>query len=101
MPNTWISNYRAAARRPIENIAAGVSEYEDVLVARASLNESRSAEHQPLCHEIDADLLEALIRPFEEMRDVNGKPKSDQLAAAAAQRSVFSWGRHVRRCTSL
>src|SRR4051812_15693136 len=69
MRNIWISNYRCALRRPTETLVAIDSAYEAAFASQTSRQAAPSAEHQALSHEIDADIVEALLTLPKSMRE--------------------------------
>ncbi|MBB5167544.1 sigma-70 family RNA polymerase sigma factor [Mycobacterium sp. AZCC_0083] len=69
MRYTWISDYRAAARRPSESLVANVADHESTIPARSARDDSASAEHQVLRHLMDDDVREAVLALSAEMRE--------------------------------
>jgi RNA polymerase sigma-70 factor (ECF subfamily) len=68
MKNTWISNFRAAGRRPSETLWGDVSDVDFGSVTTAGAVEAGSAESEVLRHEIDPHLVAALGGLSEEMQ---------------------------------
>ena len=69
MKNTWISNFRAAGRRPSETLWGDVSEVDFGSVATAGAVEADSAEYEALRHEIDPHLVAAVGGLSDEMQE--------------------------------
>jgi DNA-directed RNA polymerase specialized sigma24 family protein len=69
MRNVWISNCRCGLRRPTETLVAIDSAYEAAFASPTSRQAAPSAEHQALSHEIDADIVEALLTLPMSMRE--------------------------------
>lgn len=68
MKNTWISNFRAAGRRPSEMLWGDVGDADFTSVTTAGAVEADSAETEVLRHEIDPHLVAAVGDLSEEMR---------------------------------
>jgi len=67
MRNTWISNFRAAQRRPDEVLIGDVADGR--LDSESSHGHAVSAEYQALSHVLDPELVSALLALSEDVRE--------------------------------
>jgi RNA polymerase sigma-70 factor, ECF subfamily len=68
MKNTWISNYRASARRPAEHLVGDLSDEQLAPSSRGGAADVPSAEHHALRDLLDSDMFDALHALPEDMR---------------------------------
>ncbi len=69
MRNTWINNYRADLRRPVETLVGDIADGQLDSVVPHGSGHVLSAEHQALRHMLDPELAAALLTLSEDMRE--------------------------------
>jgi len=69
MRNTWINNYRADLRRPVETLVGDIADGQLDSVVPHDSGHVLSAEHQALRHMLDPELAAALLTLSEDMRE--------------------------------